>query len=77
MGEFTVNSQNPTKWTLDKSHTSVNFSINRLFSAVTGEFSTFDGNFNFDPANLKGSKADYTIAVNSVNTDENKRDKHL
>jgi len=77
MGVFTANAQNATMWKLDKSHTSVNFSINHFFSAVTCKFSTFDGNFNFDPANLKGSKADFTIAVKSVNTNDSKRDKHL
>lgn len=77
LGAFTVNAQNATMWKLDKSHTSVNFSINHFFSAVTGKFTTFDGNFNFDPANLKGSKADFSIAINSVDTDNGKRDKHL
>lgn len=77
LGAFSVNAQNATKWKLDKSHTSVNFSIDHFFSAVTGKFTSFDGNFYFDPANLQGSKADFTIAVNSVNTDDSKRDKHL
>lgn len=77
MGAFTVNAQNATMWKLDKSHTSVNFSVNHFFSAVTGKFSTFDGNYNFDPTNLNGSKADFTIAVKSVNTNDGKRDKHL
>lgn len=56
MVAFTANAQNATMWKLDKSHTSVNFSVNHFFSAVTGKFSTFDGNFNFDPANLKAVK---------------------
>lgn len=77
LGAFTVNAQNATMWKLDKSHTSVNFSINHFFSAVTGKFTSFDGNFNFDPANLQGSKADFTVAVKSVNTDDSKRDEHL
>lgn len=77
MGVLKANAQSATMWKLANSHTSVNFSINHFFSAVTGKFSTFDGNFNFDPANLKGSKADFTIAVKSVNTNNSKRDKHL
>lgn len=77
MSAFAVNAQNATMWKLDKAHTSVNFSINHFFSAVTGKFTNFDGDFNFDPANLQGSKADFTIAVNSVNTDNAKRNKHL
>lgn len=77
LGVFSVNAQNATMWKLDKAHTSVNFSVNHFFSAVTGKFTSFEGNFNFDPANLQGSKADFTIEVKSVNTDDSKRDKHL
>ena len=73
----TSTAQNATQWKLDKSHTSVNFSVNHFFSAVTGKFSNFDGSFNFDPNNVAESKADFTIAVKSVNTDDSKRDKHL
>ena len=74
---ITVSAQNATTWKLDKSHTSVNFSINHFFSSVTGKFKTFDGNFNFDPTNLSGSKANFTVTVKSVSTDDSKRDKHL
>lgn len=74
---LTVNAQTSTMWKLDKSHTSVNFSINHFFSAVTGRFNEFDGNFNFDPANVKGGTGDFTIQIGSVNTDDTKRDKHL
>lgn len=77
MGVFTANAQNAIMWKLDKSHTSVNFSINHFFSAVTGKFKTFDGNFQFDPNNLQSSKADFTISVKTVSTDDSKRDKHL
>ncbi len=66
-----------TTWKLDKSHTSVNFSINHFFSAVTGKFTKFDGSFNFNPANLQESKVSFTIPVSSVNTEDSKRDKHL
>ena len=76
-GAFTANAQNATMWKLDKAHTSVNFSINHFFSSVTGNFKTFDGNFQFDPNNLKGSKANFNITVKSVNTGDGKRDKHL
>ncbi|MBL4605300.1 MAG: polyisoprenoid-binding protein [Flavobacteriaceae bacterium] len=74
---FTINAQDATKWNLDKSHTSVNFSINRFFSEITGKFTDFDGSINFDSNNLKGSKIEFTIAVNSANTANEKRDQHL
>jgi len=72
-----VQAQDADKWSLDKAHTSVNFSINHFFSAVTGKFSQFDGNFNLNLDNLQNSKVDFTINVKSVNTGDEKRDKHL
>lgn len=77
LGAFTVKAQNATTWKLDKAHTSVNFSINHFFSSVTGKFKTFDGNFQFDTNNLIGSKADFTVSITSVDTDNEKRDEHL
>lgn len=74
---FTTNAQDATMWKLDKAHTFVNFSINHFFSDVTGKFKTFDGKFNFDPSNLQGSQVDFSIDVNSVSTDQSKRDQHL
>lgn len=72
-----VNAQNATKWKIDKKHTSVNFSINHFFSSVPGKFTDFDGMIHFDPNNLKGSKVDFSVSINSVDTDNRKRDKHL
>jgi polyisoprenoid-binding protein YceI len=73
----TVNAQTASMWMVDKAHTSVNFSVNHFFSAVTGKFSSFDGTIHFDPANLKGSSVKFTIPVSSVNTGNTKRDNHL
>ncbi|PVX52441.1 polyisoprenoid-binding protein YceI [Balneicella halophila] len=72
-----VNAQDAPKWEVDKMHTSVDFSINHFFSSVTGNFKEFDGAIYFDPNNLEGSKAEFSIAVNSVDTDNEKRDNHL
>ncbi|WP_229664908.1 YceI family protein [Polaribacter pacificus] len=77
MSTLTTNAQTATKWKIDKAHTSVNFSINHFFSAVTGKFSDFDGTIHFDPNNLNGSKADFSVSIKSVNTDDAKRDRHL
>lgn len=72
-----TNAQSATQWDMDKAHTSVNFGINHFFSEVTGKFKDFDGTFNFDEKNLGGSKFTFTIKVNSVDTDNSKRDGHL
>lgn len=76
-GTFSVNAQNTTMWKIDKAHTSVNFSVNHFFSSVTGKFTSFEGDINFAPNNLKASKVNFTVLVNSVNTDDKKRDEHL
>lgn len=72
-----VEAQNAPMWKVDKSHTFVNFSINHFFSVLKGNFTDFDGNFYLDFNNLKKSKADFTIAVKSINTSDSKRDEHL
>lgn len=77
LSTLSVNAQDATMWKIDKSHTSVNFSINHFFSSVPGKFTDFDGMIHFDPNNLKGSKADFSASINSINTDDAKRDKHL
>ena len=74
---LSINAQTAKEWNLDKSHASVRFSIDHFFTGVTGKFKKFDGTFNFDPANLKGSSASFTIDVTSVDTDDEDRDSHL
>lgn len=72
-----LRAQDATPWMIDQAHTSVNFSINHFFSAVTGKFTDFEGSLSFDPDNLKASQAEFVVAINSVNTGEPKRDTHL
>jgi len=74
---ISVHAQNATMWKVDKAHTSVNFSVNHFFSAVTGRFSGFESAINFDPSNLAGSSVHFTIPVKTINTDDSKRDNHL
>ncbi|GAB5539997.1 MAG: YceI family protein [Salibacteraceae bacterium] len=74
---ISINAQSAKSWNLDKSHASVVFTIDHFFTGVTGKFKKFDGTFNFDPENLKGSKATFTIQVASVDTDNEDRDSHL
>ena len=72
-----VNAQSAPQWKIDKSHASVNFSVDHFFSAVTGKFKNFDGAFYFDQEDLSSSTFSFTIQVASVNTDEPDRDEHL
>lgn len=70
-------SQNAEHWKLDKDHTSVNFEVKHFFNTVNGNFTDFEGVFIFDPNNLKGSKFDFTVAVSSIETNNEKRNNHL
>jgi len=74
---LSVTAQKTTMWEADKDHTSVNFSINHFFSSVTGKFTDFEDDICFDRENLADSKIFFTISVNSINTENQKRDKHL
>ncbi len=65
-------------WNLDKSHSSVNFSVKHLMvSTVHGQFKDFDGTASFDAKDLSTLNANFTAQVASVNTDNEKRDGHL
>jgi len=72
-----VSAQSAKSWNIDKSHSSIAFSIDHFFSAVPGKFKDFGGTIHFDPDNLKGSSVDFIIQVKSVDTDEADRDSHL
>lgn len=72
-----MSGQEVRTWEIDNAHSSVNFSVNHLFSAVTGKFQKFSGDLKFNPENLGKSSATFTVQVNSIDTDEPDRDKHL
>lgn len=76
-GSLSLMAQDANQWMLDKDHTSVNFDISYFFSTVNRSFEEFDGTFYFDPDNLDGSKFTFTILVNSIYTNNEKRDNHL
>jgi polyisoprenoid-binding protein YceI len=66
------------EWTIDKPHTSVNFSVKHLvITTVNGKFTDFDGTINFDGENLKDASVEMTVQTASVDTDNERRDKHL
>lgn len=72
-----LTAQNSNLWMLDKDHTSVNFDVQHFFSTVNGNFTEFDGEFQFDPDNLKASKFIFTVPVSSIETNNQKRNNHL
>jgi polyisoprenoid-binding protein YceI len=74
---FTLYFAPAKKWEVDKAHSAVTFSIKHMFTPVEGRFDGYEGEFIFDPENLEGSRANFTIEVASVNTPVDKRDNHL
>lgn len=67
-----------TNWNLDKSHSGVKFSVDHLvISEVDGTFKVFNGTLNSPGADFNNARVDFTVDVNSINTDDEKRDAHL
>lgn len=63
---------------LDKSHTAANFDIaHMVISTVNGHFSEIDGKFAFDESSNKFSNLKIIVGAASINTNDEKRDKHL
>ncbi|MBS1625876.1 MAG: YceI family protein [Bacteroidetes bacterium] len=65
-------------WTLDKTHSSINFSVSHMVvSEATGKFTDFSGEVKSEKADFSDLSVNFTIKVASVNTDDEKRDGHL
>jgi polyisoprenoid-binding protein YceI len=65
-------------YNIEPTHSSAHFKVRHLMiSNVRGEFSKVSGSVTFDPDNLPGSSVTADIDVNSINTRDADRDKHL
>jgi len=65
-------------WKVDKSHSSVKFKVSHLtVSEVEGKFKVFNGDIEAPAADFNNAKINFTADVNSINTDDEGRDKHL
>lgn len=68
----------PATYTIDGTHSSVEFSVRHMMvSNVKGSFQKVTGTAVYDANNLAASKLEATIDVNTINTNEPKRDAHL
>ena len=65
------------EWKIDPIHSGVLFEIKHIYSTVRGHFSDFSGEVIFDPDNLEKSKFDFVVNVDSIDTNNEKRDTHL
>lgn len=67
-----------SNYTLDVSHTGLTFKIKHLVIAtVNGRFDKFEGTLDFDEKANKLAKLDVKVDLDSVNTNDPKRDAHL
>lgn len=67
-----------TKWTVDKVHSNVKFTVSHMVvSEVEGSFKMFDGSLVASKADLSDAVINFTVDVASVNTDNAMRDDHL
>jgi polyisoprenoid-binding protein YceI len=65
-------------WAIDTSHTNVRFAVKHMMmSDVWGKLGNVTGTVDYDDKDVTKSKVDITIDVNSINTDDAKRDGHL
>lgn len=67
-----------TKWALDPMHSEVQFKIKHLvISTVTGSFKTFEGTVTAQGDTFEGAEAEFSLDVNSIDTNQEQRDGHL
>ncbi len=66
------------KWTVDGTHSSVNFSVSHLvISKTRGEFKDFSGDISFSEKEIETSSVEFNINVTSIDTEDEGRDDHL
>ena len=65
-------------WTVDKAHSKVGFTVTHLLlSEVDGNFKTFDAKLTSAKPDLSDAVMEMTADVNSINTENERRDGHL
>lgn len=66
------------KWKIDKTHSTVKFSVSHMVVAEQeGSFKVFDGSLEYSKPDMSDAKINFTIDINSINTDNADRDNHL
>ena len=67
-----------TKWIIDPTHSEVHFKVKHLVIAtVTGSFEKFEGYVEATSNDFSDAVAEFTIDVDSINTNQTERDAHL
>lgn len=67
-----------TKWTIDDTHSSIEFSVKHMMIAnVKGAFNDFEASVEADPADLTTADIQFTVQLASIDTRNTDRDNHL
>jgi polyisoprenoid-binding protein YceI len=67
-----------TKWGVDPSHSEAQFKVKHLvISTVTGFFKKFSGSVETDSEDFDGAKINFSVDVNSIETNDETRNGHL
>lgn len=75
---LTMLSTNAETWKFDKSHTTIGFEVSHMvITSVNGKFKEYDGTVTTDGDNWENAQINFTAQVNSIDTDNQDRDKHL
>jgi len=70
--------QTAKTWNVDKMHSAVKFTVSHLvISEVDGSFKIFDGSLVSTKDDFTDAKINFSVDVNSINTDNTSRDGHL
>lgn len=74
---FMVQDAQAAKYKLDAVHSDVSFKIRHFVSNTSGRFKKFNVDLDFNAKKPKQTKVKATIYINSVDTNNTKRDSHL
>lgn len=74
---FTVSPAWAATYAVDPDHSTVEFRIRHLLSWVRGNFSQFEGTFEYEPGKPGSWKAEAVVQAASIDTRVPKRDDHL
>lgn len=68
---------NAAHFEIDPTHSNVGFTIRHIVSKVSGDFSDYEGTFQFDEKKPNASSVNFTVKSASISTKNQKRDDHL
>jgi polyisoprenoid-binding protein YceI len=73
-----VSSPAQTTWTVDNAHSNVKFAVTHMvISEVEGNFRVYSGTIQSSGQDFVDATVNFSVDVNSINTENEMRDKHL